>query len=98
MTLPPGMAVAWGARPPGRRGPKPTFTVAQIVAVAVELGDADGYVAISLPRIAARLGVTATAVHRQVGRRDELLALLLEAGWGTPPPSVRRARGWRRGA
>jgi AcrR family transcriptional regulator len=96
--LPPGLAIAWEGRPAGRRGPKPALTVHGIVAEAIELADTGGYAAISLPRIAARLGVTTTALYRYVANRDELLVLLLEVGWGPPPASLRRRRGWRSAA
>ena len=85
--LPPGLAPAWGATPRPRRGPKPSHSLAQIVAAAVELADADGLAAASLPNIAASLGLTTNALYRYVGSKDELLVLLADAGFGPPPPS-----------
>lgn len=91
--LPPGLAPAWVAAPRPRRGPKPSHSLAQIVAAAVELADADGLTAASLPNIAASLGLTTNALYRYVGSKDELLVLLADAGFG-PPPSLRDSD-WR---
>ncbi|WNV85369.1 TetR family transcriptional regulator [Umezawaea sp. Da 62-37] len=84
--LPPGLAPAWVAAPRPRRGPKPSHSVPQIVAAAVELADADGLAAASLPNIAASLGLTTNALYRYVGSKDELLVLLADTGFGPPPP------------
>ncbi|MEO6087561.1 MAG: TetR family transcriptional regulator [Umezawaea sp.] len=84
--LPPGLAPAWVAAPRPRRGPKPAHSLPQIVAAAVELADADGLAAASLPNIAASLGLTTNALYRYVGSKDELLVLLADAGFGPPPP------------
>jgi AcrR family transcriptional regulator len=86
--LPPGLALAWGITPaPGKRGPKPAHSVEEIVKTAVELADAEGFAAVSLPKIAKRLGITANALYRYISSKEELLVLLTEAGWG-PPPEV----------
>jgi AcrR family transcriptional regulator len=92
--LPPGLAPAWVTAPRTRRGPKPSHSVAQIVAAAVELADADGLAAASLPNIAASLGLTTNALYRYLGSKDELLALLADAGFGPPPESL-GAPDWR---
>lgn len=93
--LPPGMALAWGATPPPRRGPKPAHTVAQIVAAAVELADADGVANASLPNIAHEVGVTTNALYRYVSSKEELTVLLADAGWGPPPAGLASSGDWR---
>ncbi|WP_409185652.1 TetR/AcrR family transcriptional regulator [Amycolatopsis sp. VS8301801F10] len=92
--LPPGLTPAWGAAPRARRGPKPSHSVAQVVEAAVELADADGLAAASLPNIAASLGLTTNALYRYVSSKDELLVLLADAGFG-PPPDLPDDLGWR---
>lgn len=92
--LPPGLAPAWVTAQRTRRGPKPSHSVAQIVAAAVELADADGLAAASLPNIAASLGLTTNALYRYLGSKDELLVLLADAGFGPPPESLSDP-GWR---
>lgn len=96
--LPPGLALAWGMSPANRRGPKPAFTVTDVVAASIELADADGVPALSLPRIADRLGLTTTALYRYVRNKDELVALMTDTAWGPPPARISRTRNWRTGA
>ncbi|TMR92888.1 TetR/AcrR family transcriptional regulator [Nonomuraea basaltis] len=97
--LPPGTALAWGLTPATRRrGPKPAYSVEQIVEVAVEVADTDGFAGLSMPKIAGRLGITANALYRYVQSKEELLVLLAEAGWGPPPQAVRQAANWRAAA
>ncbi|ADB34477.1 transcriptional regulator, TetR family [Kribbella flavida DSM 17836] len=83
--LPPGLALSWGVLPVQRRGPKPGLSVEQIVATGIEFGDRHGFEAISLQKIAARLGVTTNAMYRYVSSKDELLVLVRDAAWGPPP-------------
>lgn len=97
--LPPGFTHAWGLAPPANRpGPKPAHTVGQIVDAAVRLADAAGFAALSMPRIAKQLGLTAPALYRYVNSKDELLVLVNDTAWGPPPDAVRTATHWRDGA
>ncbi|WBQ07293.1 TetR/AcrR family transcriptional regulator [Kribbella sp. CA-293567] len=95
--LPPGLALSWGVQPLQRRGPKPGFTVDQIVAIGIEFGDSQGFEAISLQRIAARLGVSTNGLYRYVSSKDELIVLVTEQAWGRAPEHVLAAPGWRAG-
>jgi AcrR family transcriptional regulator len=95
MTLPPGLALSWGVQPVQRRGPKPTLTVEQIVDTGVELGDSQGFEAISLQKIATRLGVTTNAMYRYLSSKDELIVLVQDKAMGQPP---RLPAGWREAA
>ncbi|MFI5693910.1 TetR/AcrR family transcriptional regulator [Kribbella sp. NPDC051586] len=97
--LPPGLVLAWG-RPakPNKLGRKPTQSVEHIVDAALELADADGFAALSMPKIAQKLGLTANAIYRYVRSRDELLVLLGDAGWGPAPDGVADVRDWRAAA
>jgi AcrR family transcriptional regulator len=95
-SLPPGIALAWGSAPVGRRGRKPGHSLDAIVAAAVELADAHGIDGISLPKVAARLGLTANALYRYIASKEELLVLARDAGWGRPPPIEHPD--WRSGA
>ncbi|MEV4255136.1 helix-turn-helix domain-containing protein [Spirillospora sp. NPDC049652] len=97
--LPPGLALAWGVPVKTTKlGRKPSQSVEQIVAAAVELADADGFGALSMPKIAQRLGLTANAIYRYVRSRDELLVLVAEAAWGPAPDLASGAGDWRDGA
>lgn len=83
--LPPGTALAWGHTAAPRRGPKPGWSVEQIVNAAIAQADAEGYAALSMPSIAKRLGITANALYRYIRSKEELLVLVAEASWGPPP-------------
>ncbi|MGK8522910.1 TetR/AcrR family transcriptional regulator [Nocardia asteroides] len=49
-----------------------------IVDTAIELADAEGLAALSMRRIAERLGVGAMSLYRHVANKDELLALMTD--------------------
>ncbi len=83
--LPPGTAPAWGYTPAPRRGPKPGYSLEQIVDAAIAQADAEGYAALSMPSIAKRLGITANALYRYLSSKEELLVLVAESAWGPPP-------------
>jgi AcrR family transcriptional regulator len=93
--LPPGLALAWGITRAARRGPKPAQSVDRIIEAAMELADTDGFAALSLPKIAHRVGFTTNALYRYVSSKEELLVLLADTAWGTPPPAISDARSWR---
>ncbi|MEV0798620.1 TetR/AcrR family transcriptional regulator [Kribbella sp. NPDC050281] len=93
--LPPGLALSWGVQPVQRRGPKPGLSVEQIVATGIEFGDSHGFEAVSLQRIAARLGVSTNAMYRYVRSKDELIVLVQDKAVG-PPPEL--PSGWREAA
>jgi len=86
--FPPGFALAWGIAPASRRGPKPAHSVGRIVEAALALADEDGFSALSLPKIASRVGFTTNALYRYVSSKEELLVLLADAAWGPAPESL----------
>lgn len=94
--LPPGLVLAWdGAEEGVRRGPKPAHSVESVVATAIAVADAEGYAALSMPRIARQLKITANALYRYVASREELLVLMVDKAWGPPPPGIEAGDGWR---
>jgi AcrR family transcriptional regulator len=97
--LPPGLVLAWGLPAKANKlGRKPTQSVEQIVETALELADAGGFAALSMPKIAQKLGLTANAIYRYVRSRDELLVLLSDAAWGPAPDQIVDERDWRAAA
>lgn len=97
--LPPGLALAWSLPVTSNKlGRRPSRSVEQVVDAAIELADADGFSALSMPKIAQKIGLTANAIYRYVSSRDELLVLVAEAAWGPAPDSVSDARDWRAAA
>ena len=95
-SLPPGMAALW-LRPDerGRPGRRPGLTLQQITAAAMALADADGLGAVSMARVAERLGVTTMAIYRYVAGKDELLALMLDTALAPPRTPVGNDLPWR---
>ena len=97
--LPPGLALAWGAVPKTNKlGRPPSHSVQQVIEAAVELADAGGYEALSMPNLGRKLGFTANAVYRYVRSKDELLVLLAETGWGPAPNLEHDPDQWRTAA
>jgi AcrR family transcriptional regulator len=96
--LPPGLALAWGEAPTARRGPKAAHSVQELVEAAIALADAEGIGALTLPRVAGRVGLTTNALYRYVGSKEELFVLSYDAAWGEPPKSSSGGRSWRNGA
>lgn len=58
--------------------PRAPLSRDRVLAAAVELADADGLAAVSMRRLAARLGVEAMSLYHYVRSKDELLGGILE--------------------
>jgi AcrR family transcriptional regulator len=93
--LPAGLDLLWGQRDRPRRERRDGLSVDRIVEAAIELADADGLEAVSMARVAERLGFTAMALYRHVASKDELLVLMQDAAVGPPPPFDESLPGWR---
>jgi AcrR family transcriptional regulator len=96
--LPPSVALAWGLRDRGTRGPKPALSLERIAQAGIELADRDGLEAVSMARLAAELDAGTMSLYRYVTSKEELLTLMVDTGLGPPavPPKIREA-GWRAG-
>jgi len=90
------LELLWGVRARPTRGPKPALTVADVVRAAVEIADTDGLTAMSIRKVADRLGVGAMSLYRYVPGKGELLDLMLDTVYGevARPP---RTGDWRSG-
>ncbi|MBP2368574.1 TetR/AcrR family transcriptional regulator [Pseudonocardia parietis] len=56
-----------------------------IVATALDVADADGLAAVSMPRLARELGTAPMSLYRHVPGKDALVDLLLDTALGAPP-------------
>lgn len=87
-------------RPPTRPG-RSGLTVAAIVAAGIELADADGLAALSMRRVAERLGVGAMSLYTHVPGRPDLVQLMTDTALGGLYADVdepaRAPGGWRGG-
>ncbi len=99
LELPPTVARLWALAEPEspRRGPRPALSLEAITAAAIELADEEGLGALSMARIAERLGFTTMSLYRYVASKDELLALLMDAAADTDVPRPVAGEDWRDG-
>lgn len=89
------MELLWGVSDKPRRGPKPRFTVDDVVAAAIEIADADGIDALTMRGLASTLGLTAMSLYGYVPGKAELVDLMVDrvhAEAVTPAPTD---SGWR---
>jgi AcrR family transcriptional regulator len=90
--MPTGLELLWEGP---KREPKRGLSVERIVAAAIGLADADGLEAVSMSRVAERLGFTAMSLYRHVESKDDLLVLMQDHALGPPPPLDPSVTGWR---
>jgi AcrR family transcriptional regulator len=72
------IALLWGVTGPGRRGPKPSRSVDEVVAAAIGIADAEGLAALSMRRVADALGLSPMALYTYVPSKAELIDLMLD--------------------
>ncbi|MFE6734472.1 TetR/AcrR family transcriptional regulator [Microbacterium sp. NPDC057650] len=80
-----GAGVLWSTPAPARRGPKPRHTLDGIAEAASAIADAEGLDAVTMQRVAQRLGTTKMALYRYVAGRADLDAVILDRALGAPP-------------
>jgi len=66
----------------------------RIVAAAIDAADADGLGALSMARLAERLGCGTMSLYRHIANKDELVVFMLSAASG-PPPTLVDGADWR---
>src|SRR5919106_4830569 len=95
--LPATIATAWGVREQPGKGPKPGLSVQRIVQAAIATAQDEGLAAVSMNRVASRLGTAAMSLYRYVTSKDELIALMVDEAQGTPPDLPGSGEDWRGG-
>ncbi len=94
-SLPASIEAAWGIRERPGRGPKPALSVGRIVEAGVKVAAAQGLAAVSMSRVAGQLGAATMALYRHVSAKEELLALMMDWAFRTPPDPPRAGEAWR---
>lgn len=94
--LPRFVELAWGLGAAGKRGPKRGLSLDEILDTAIELADEEGVAALSMARVAKRLGFTTMSLYRYVESKDELLELISDRVVGAPP-AIPSNLSWREG-
>jgi AcrR family transcriptional regulator len=83
--------VIWARPERAAKGPAPSRSRAEITAAAIALADAEGADAFTMRRVAAALGIGTASLYRYVQRKDELIALMMDAveveDGGPAPPT-----------
>ncbi|HEY2317063.1 MAG TPA: TetR/AcrR family transcriptional regulator [Solirubrobacteraceae bacterium] len=96
LDLPPSIALAWGLRDAGSRGPRRALTLEQIAEAGIHVAVSEGVGALSMARIAQELGVGTMSLYRYVAAKDELLLIMVDTALGAPPPAA-PGEDWRAG-
>lgn len=89
------LELLWGTKERPSRGPKPGLSVERIVHAAIEIADAEGLAALSMQRVAKRLGFTAMSLYRYVPSKAELLDVMLDRVHGEEARADSIDGGWR---
>jgi AcrR family transcriptional regulator len=90
------MRLLWRADgEPARRGPRPGQSVDTVVAAGIALADADGLDAVTMRRVAERLGVAPMTLYTYVPGKAELLELMLDGVYTAMARADTAGRPWR---
>jgi AcrR family transcriptional regulator len=94
---PPGSGAmsVWSRPSHAPRQPVPAFSRDEITRVAIELADAGGLEAVSMRRIAARIGSAPTSLYWYFSDKDELFELMVDAVLGEIPLPGQPSGDWR---
>jgi AcrR family transcriptional regulator len=79
------------------REPRLGLSLERVIRSGIELADGDGLGAVSMKRVAERLGFTTMSLYRYVTSKDELLLLMQDTVWRPPAGLDVPAAGWRDG-
>lgn len=73
------LELMWGRAPAPKRGPKSRVEVAELVAAAVAIADAEGIGAVSTRRVAEAVGISPMSFYTHIPDKAVLLDLMLDA-------------------
>lgn len=93
--LPRTLEVLWGLSPRRARRPAQALSLERIVATSIDIADGEGLQALSMARLAERLGCATMSLYRHVTNKDELQAFMLDAAPGPPPRFDIAPADWR---
>lgn len=78
-----------------RRGRRPAYSREAITAAAVELADAEGLEAVTMRRVAARVGAGVMSLYSYAPDKETLLELMVDHVSGELPTTVAPTGDWR---
>jgi AcrR family transcriptional regulator len=89
------LALLWRTQERGARSGRLDLSIDRIVRVAIEIADADGMAALSMRRVAERLGVGTMSLYTYVPGKAELIDLMLDTVYGETAKPADVPGGWR---
>lgn len=89
------MELLWGTGDAPTRGPRPGLSADAVAAAAIELADAEGLEAVSMRKVAVRLGKSAMTLYTYVPSKAELLDLMLDRVQAELAAAYPLDDGWR---
>ena len=95
--IPSSLKRLWGRSDRRLRGPQQPLSMERIVAAAIEIADAEGIQALSMARLAERLGCAPMSLYRHVANKEELQVFMMDTAPGEPPVIDMASRDWRGG-
>jgi AcrR family transcriptional regulator len=91
----PGIERGWPCRERRSQGEQPALSCDEIVRVAIEIADAEGAEAVSMRRIATKLGAGAMSLYRHVADKEDLIAQMLDAVFSEIEHPERPSGDWK---
>ncbi|MDO3705676.1 TetR/AcrR family transcriptional regulator [Micromonospora sp. C28SCA-DRY-2] len=89
------LALLWRTRERVSRKGRPDLSVDRIVRAAIEVADTEGLAALSMRRVAERLGVGTMSLYTYVPGKGELLDVMLDTVYGETARPEDVPGGWR---
>lgn len=92
------LALLWRTGEPSERtarGSRTGLNADRIVRAGIELADTEGLAALSMRRVADRLGVGTMSLYTHVSGKDDLVDAMLDAIYGETAKPAERPEGWR---
>jgi AcrR family transcriptional regulator len=87
--------VIWTRLDRSTRRPQPALTHDQIVRAAIEIADGEGVEALSMRKVAAKLGSGTMSLYRYVSSKDDLLDLMVDTVLGEEDLPDEPSGDWR---
>jgi AcrR family transcriptional regulator len=89
------LALLWRLDLPPRRGPERGLDLDTIVGAATALADREGLEAVTMRRLAQRLGVSTMSLYTYIPGKDELIDLMVDAAYQQMPKGDIAGQPWR---
>ncbi len=89
------LALLWSLQPWSGRKSRGDLSIGKIIAGAVETADEAGLEALSMRRVAERLGVGTMTLYTYIPGKEELIDLMLDSVYGEMDRPANPPAGWR---